>query len=272
MRNQWLKTITPLESTLFAKGVDTVVLAWQRWFMLFAYPGMCRICRRPTLFVVTDSNLRENVICPFCRSFNRVRQLYAVFSLFEKSRDIRIWNMESSGSLHQRLLADYGNNYFYSAYFGEGIDSGRFVDGVRHEDVRRTSFPNDYFDFVLSSDVLEHVPYPERAFHEISRILKPGGRLIFTVPFLDSSEKSDTRAVINDAGDIQFVKEPLYHGDPLRPRGILVFTIFGWEVLEMARKAGLDCSLQKLHETCQGIIGPGSVVFMAAKPGGHPHR
>ncbi len=38
------------------------------------------------------------------------------------------------------------------------------------------------FDVVLSTEMLEHVPYPERVVGEFARILRPGGRLILTAP------------------------------------------------------------------------------------------
>lgn len=40
------------------------------------------------------------------------------------------------------------------------------------------------FDTVLLTDVLEHIPTPERLVEEISRILAPGGHAIIGVPFL----------------------------------------------------------------------------------------
>lgn len=42
--------------------------------------------------------------------------------------------------------------------------------------------PNEEFDAVLCTEVLEHLPYPWLAIKEISRIIKPGGKLILTVP------------------------------------------------------------------------------------------
>ena len=38
------------------------------------------------------------------------------------------------------------------------------------------------FDFVIASEILEHVPQDEQAIGELVRILKPGGRLAVTVP------------------------------------------------------------------------------------------
>ncbi len=39
-----------------------------------------------------------------------------------------------------------------------------------------------FFDTILCTEVFEHIPYPSRAVREFSRLLKPGGRLILTVP------------------------------------------------------------------------------------------
>lgn len=44
--------------------------------------------------------------------------------------------------------------------------------------------PSDRFDCVVCHQVLEHVPRPNLAMAEISRVLKPGGRLILSVPHL----------------------------------------------------------------------------------------
>ncbi|MBU0580168.1 MAG: class I SAM-dependent methyltransferase [Candidatus Margulisbacteria bacterium] len=42
-------------------------------------------------------------------------------------------------------------------------------------DVCHTLFPNNYFDFVYSLEVLEHILDPSSMLKEIKRILKPGG-------------------------------------------------------------------------------------------------
>lgn len=42
--------------------------------------------------------------------------------------------------------------------------------------------PAGSFDFVLSNSVLEHIPELDATIAEVSRVLRPGGRFIFTVP------------------------------------------------------------------------------------------
>jgi len=45
-------------------------------------------------------------------------------------------------------------------------------------DALDTKFNNDFFDFIISSNMIHHVPYPSKFFEEMNRILKPGGKLI----------------------------------------------------------------------------------------------
>jgi SAM-dependent methyltransferase len=42
--------------------------------------------------------------------------------------------------------------------------------------------PNDYFDWVFSNSVLEHIPNLDDVLQEVSRVLKPGGLFLLTVP------------------------------------------------------------------------------------------
>jgi len=43
-------------------------------------------------------------------------------------------------------------------------------------------FESNFFDLVVSAWVLEHLPDPEKAFREINRVLKPGGKIVFLTP------------------------------------------------------------------------------------------
>lgn len=48
--------------------------------------------------------------------------------------------------------------------------------------VEKLPFENNFFDLVISAWVLEHLPDPQKAFQEIFRVLKPGGKIIFLTP------------------------------------------------------------------------------------------
>lgn len=50
-------------------------------------------------------------------------------------------------------------------------------------DITAIPEPDESFDAILCSEVLEHIPEPTRALDEFARLLKPGGVLILTAPF-----------------------------------------------------------------------------------------
>jgi len=49
-------------------------------------------------------------------------------------------------------------------------------------DIVSIPVPDESFDYILCTEVLEHVPEPIKAIEEMSRILKPGGKMILTAP------------------------------------------------------------------------------------------
>lgn len=53
---------------------------------------------------------------------------------------------------------------------------------ARTGEINTLPFPDDSFDLVAAFDVIEHVEDDGRVFGELTRVLKPEGRLIFSVP------------------------------------------------------------------------------------------
>lgn len=62
------------------------------------------------------------------------------------------------------------------------ISSSKGLDVLA--DARQLSLRSDFFDWVVCSEVLEHVDQPSKVLQEIFRVLRPGGNLLITVPFL----------------------------------------------------------------------------------------
>lgn len=99
-------------------------------------------------------------------------------------------------------------------------------------DMQAMSFPDETFDLVIHSDTLEHIAYPERALSECRRILKKGGKCIFTVPIVVGRQ---TRARTGLA--------PSFHGgENCRDEAIRVHTEFGMDVWQMVLRAGFSNS------------------------------
>jgi SAM-dependent methyltransferase len=49
-------------------------------------------------------------------------------------------------------------------------------------DLRNIPVEDRRFDFIVFNQVMEHLPQPDRVLKELFRILKPGGRMIYTAP------------------------------------------------------------------------------------------
>jgi SAM-dependent methyltransferase len=66
------------------------------------------------------------------------------------------------------------------------VDDGLFDGSLLHAQVQgdgtRLPYPDETFDKIIASEVLEHVPDDQAAYDEFMRILKPGGTIAVTVP------------------------------------------------------------------------------------------
>jgi len=73
-------------------------------------------------------------------------------------------------------------------YVGLDLESAKYLKGEERPDQvwdgKRIPFDNGSFDSVMCTEVLEHCLHPEEILTEAHRVLKPGGLIFFTVPFL----------------------------------------------------------------------------------------
>jgi ubiquinone/menaquinone biosynthesis C-methylase UbiE len=77
----------------------------------------------------------------------------------------------------------------FCQYNGKGDAKGLHRKNWRQKnidiisDVESIPVPSRSFDVILCTEVLEHIPHPEKALAEFFRILRPGGLLLLTAPF-----------------------------------------------------------------------------------------
>lgn len=57
---------------------------------------------------------------------------------------------------------------------------------VRQGDVCAIPFPDESFDLILATDIIEHVDDDQKALQELQRILKKSGHIVITVPVFPS--------------------------------------------------------------------------------------
>lgn len=245
--------------------------------------GFCYVCGRNSVFqtdfLYSDPahiykgkqmpNWREQLICRRCQLNGRVRS--AIHFLEEKlaaGPDHTVYATEQFTPLYRCLQNKY--SYLYgSEYLGNRIPYGKTDPdtGVRNESLGKLTFPDEFFDFILCFDVLEHIPDYLQGFRECLRCLSSTGTLLFSVPFCLDSEQNLVRAKIDASGEIEHILPPEYHGDPVNSEGCLCFYHFGWELIAQLRGIGFEkVTATLLWSERLAYLGNNQILFTAKKP------
>ena len=195
---------------------------------------------------------REGLACKCCDSCSRYRHFASVLldelgarSMgFENLADyaqsdhfmrLAVAEINRCGALH-KFLSRHPQLYY--------SDYGSTDPDIPSEDLQELSYDDRQFDLVLTTDTLEHVPRLDWALSEIERILKPGGRHIFTVPTVWDGRKTRQRAVV-EGGRIECLHPPSYHGVwSAQETDHLVFYEFGNDILEYLKTANTKTTIR----------------------------
>ena len=114
--------------------------------------------------------------------------------------------------------------------------------GVEVQDLMACTHPDEAFDLVVTSDILEHVRRPMLAFAEIRRILRRGGHHVFSIPTqVPLPPRSVSRVDTSGEADIHLLP-PVWHGSGDGGRS-LVYTEFGGDLLDRLAAIGLPTQL-----------------------------
>jgi SAM-dependent methyltransferase len=238
----------------------------ERWLT----PGFCAACGRHMLLSCDwvsswdgTPNFRERLHCERCGLNSRQRliaQLIGMlgrppYYLYERVTPFYAWAAANLPELTG------------SEYLGHGIPGGTVIDGLRHEDALNLSFADESFGTLISQDVFEHVADIDATFAECVRVLRPGGTLLLSIPFLPDLDETVVRAELRD-GEPVHLHEPDYHGNPLdQEKGSLVFYNYGWDVVERMRAAGFgQVGVIAYWSLYHGYIGRGlQFAFVATR-------
>jgi SAM-dependent methyltransferase len=245
----------------------------------FGGVGKCLVCGALSWWRIESDDLRETGFCRNCASVNRYRALaYVVCKTLNVELDLNlrslrdlalldglsVYNTEAHSAVHIELRRM--RNYVCSEFLGSHLAASDYLSHVMHQDLMDLSFPDNSFDLVLSADVFEHLPDPYKAHREIFRVLKTGGRHVFTVPFDQAQYLDDLRAVVDEDGTTQLLRPPVYHRDRFGTNdGRLVYSFFSIEMLSRLRRLGFRTHMYRVRHPFYGIFGDNVTVFEAIK-------
>ena len=243
----------------------------------YDHAGTCSVCGRQTVFAHTGGSIRESFRCAQCRASLRQRgQAYAVVDLYAEDaqclealcrepgfRALRVYEPGLAGPFREYLA---GLPHYVQSYYWDDLALGETRDGIVNQDLQSLTFQDGSFDLVITSDLMEHVRRPYAGFAEIRRVLKVGGRHVFTIPVaVPMASKTVSRVDTTTDTDIPLLPAR-YHiaGDGGRS---LVYTDFGKDLLADLREIGFETSV---HIDTGVPTGPPCLTFVCKKTEGSP--
>lgn len=226
-------------------------------------PGYCPICEKPTIFYEYGEWLRDYYICGSCMSIPRQRALINSLNIFVPNWHNIVVHESSPGGKSSDYIKSKCTNYTESQYF-ENIEYGNYVSGVRCENLECLTFTDNSLDLFITQDVFEHIFNPEKAFKEIQRVLKPNGYHVFTMPWY-SDRKTKKRAKFEN-GEIKYIEESVYHGNPIDDNGSLVVFDWGSDFVDFINKSSkMQTTVYLQKDRSMGLDGEFLHVFISKK-------
>ena len=142
-------------------------------------PKECPICGYKGIgFIPFPNIIHKEVICPECGSHERHRALWLYF---EENKELL---QDGNKILHfapEMLFKELftSNNLEYHAV---DKNPGLYTYADEIVDIQDIPYGDDYFDLIICSHVLEHVPDDMQALRELYRVLKPKGTALILIP------------------------------------------------------------------------------------------
>lgn len=229
------------------------------------YYGVCNVCGQQAHFKTLGSdNLRESLLCDVCGASCRNRSLasgllrqvggdtvHSIAELAASPSGPRIFDTDGFSPLFNFLK---GAEFYTSSIYDPTRPFGELINPkVMNVDLQAMPFQDGSYDIILTSDVMEHVRRDEAAHREIYRCLRPGGHYVFTVPYVPGWPHNQIRVDSSGVEDV-YVMEKQYHGDPMSSNGILVYRIYGQELVAQLRRIGFEVTFLDNPEPRSGVL------------------
>lgn len=220
----------------------------------FKHKGECPCCEKEVVFIARNPWLRDHFRCSNCNSIPRERALMlTIKNEYPNWKTLKIHESSPGNRGHSVTLRKHVKAFTETQFFvNEPL--GTFINGIQNEDLEAQTFPDETFDLVITSDVMEHIYEPDKAFKEIYRTLKPGGAHIFSVPIINKHKKTERWAKKGENGEPVFLFEPEWHGNPIDSKGSPVTFHWGYDIKDYIEKhTGAECEIVYIDDLNYGI-------------------
>ena len=227
--------------------------------------NLCGHCGTATYVDVADGwatavgidLLRENVFCGNCNSSARYRALGIVVAqacrILEEHAQQKLVVLDTDPTSKLQPLFAGNSSYRRSGYSPDVPGGSEMESGILCVDLQQMPFADASLDLLISSDVLEHVQNDALSFQEAHRVLRPGGRYIFTVPFAAERWATQVRALSAPDGGVVHRHSVQWHGDRQGP--ILAKRIYGRDLIQQVESYGFRMSHRHVVDIAAGILG-----------------
>lgn len=162
----------------------------KRTSMSFYFKGgnrYCPVCEKSSRkFLDFGNPLRSDARCVHCNSLERHRLAWLYF---DKQTDLfdgitkKMLHVAPEEAFQKPLSKRLGKGYLTADLFNP--------EAMVKMDITDIQYPDNTFNVIYCSHVLEHVPDDKKAMREFYRVLKPGGWAILLVPILDGPTYED---------------------------------------------------------------------------------
>ncbi len=227
--------------------------------ILDQYSDVCTVCGEESKFCYNGGSVRESYRCFNCNASLRHRGLaktildiYSIDGVCsikflaenKKFNSLKIYEPGIIGPFRK-----YFKNfqYYFQSYYWDDYPLGDYKENIQNQNLECLTFSDNFFDLIITADIFEHVRKPWDAFREVKRVLKPGGRHIFTIPVqFPLPEKTVYRVDTSTDFDKHILPER-YHiaGDGSKS---LVYNEFGSDMLNDLNAMGLKSSYYFIDE------------------------
>jgi len=138
---------------------------------------------------------------------------------------------------------------YQNSFFWDDVETGTLRDGVQCQNLEALTFESDSLDLIISSDIMEHVRKPWKAFEEIHRVLKPGGKHVFSIPVQKPLPLKCIDRVDTTTEQDVFIVDAHYHGDGIGGKS-LVYIDYGWDIVGKLSSMGYTVSVHSPDDDC----------------------